>query len=119
MELTKEQIIDSLYKIICTANRRNANDEAIDNDYFKRNNDFLVLLLLVLHCFMYSYCAWVVTSPGHEKGNAAFSRAISKQTCRVILVSLCCLGVHSVLLLHHEPMCKPHGSSRQISKQKR
>ena len=36
MQLTEEQIIDSLYKIICTANRRNANDEAIDNDYFKR-----------------------------------------------------------------------------------
>ena len=34
--LSEEKIIDSLYKIICTANRRNANDEAIDNDYFKR-----------------------------------------------------------------------------------
>jgi len=34
--LSKEKIIDSLYKIICTANRSNAKLEAIDNDYFKR-----------------------------------------------------------------------------------
>ncbi|MBR88140.1 MAG: hypothetical protein CMK38_04265 [Porticoccaceae bacterium] len=35
-EITKENLIDSLYKIICTANRRDKRDEAIDNDYFKR-----------------------------------------------------------------------------------
>lgn len=34
--ITKENIIDSLYKIICTANKRNKNEEAINNDYFKR-----------------------------------------------------------------------------------
>jgi hypothetical protein len=34
--LSKEKIIDSLYKIICTANSTNKKEEEINNDYFKR-----------------------------------------------------------------------------------